>query len=57
MLKFKTAELSLFLKSYRLFYVVPERGFEPLSLAAADFESAMYTIPSLWQVVTFEIRL
>lgn len=28
--------------------MVPERGFEPLSREAADFESAMYTVPSLW---------
>jgi hypothetical protein len=30
--------------------VVPERGFEPLSPKAADFESAVYTIPPLWLV-------
>ena len=28
--------------------MVPERGFEPLSPKAADFESAVYTIPPLW---------
>lgn len=30
--------------------MVPEMGFEPTSREAADFESAMYTIPSLWRV-------
>ena len=28
--------------------MVPERGFEPLSPKAADFESAVYTVPPLW---------
>lgn len=31
-------------------YMVPEMGFEPTSREAADFESAMYTVPSLWHL-------
>lgn len=30
-----------------LMYVVPEKGLEPLSLAACDFESHVYAIPPL----------
>ena len=33
---------------YSIDYMVPERGFEPLSPKAADFESAVYTVPPLW---------
>ena len=37
--------------------MVPERGFEPLSREAADFESAMYTVPSLWHKVVVEVEI
>ena len=33
--------------------MVPEMGFEPTSPKAADFESAMYTVPSLWQIFNY----
>ena len=31
-------------------YLVPEGGFEPPRLAAADFESAMSAVPSLGRI-------
>ena len=33
--------------------MVPERGFEPLSPKAADFESAVYTVPPLWLSIEY----
>ncbi len=38
------------------FCFVPEMGLEPISLAAHDFESCVYTIPPLRQILRMSLE-